>query len=293
MLANMQNIKANTASVAGNALERSFRSYAEGDPREVRSFEQTEAQTKAATASQLRAYWQRFGNASYGELSLLGPVDAAGVQAQLQAKLGDWVAKEAFTPWATAHAEPAAAKLQTVPMVDKANASYSARIAFPMNERNADYPALFAAVQLLSRQGLWERVREKEGLSYGVGATLAAPWEGDAASITIGASFAPQNAAKLKTVIREVLVTKREQGFGALELGFAKSAIASRRAEWMAQPTNAVANMAFNLRYDRPLDSYAQLGASFAALDTTAVNAALKKYLNPDAMVEVLAGSFE
>ena len=42
-------------------------------------------------------------------------------------------------------------------------------------------------------QGLWERVREKEGLSYGVGASLAAPWDGNAGAININASFAPQN----------------------------------------------------------------------------------------------------
>ena len=293
MLANMQGIKANTASVAGNALERSFRSYPEGDPREVRTHAQTEALMKSATATQLRTYWQRFGNASYGELSLIGPVEASDVRAQLQARLGDWAAREKYEPWVSTHAEPKADKLQTIGMTDKANASYSARIALPMNERDAEYPALFAAVQLLSRQGLWERVREKEGLSYGVGASLGAPWEGNAGAINIGASFAPQNAGKLKTVIREVLVTRREQGFNALEVSLAKSAIASRRAEWLAQPANAAANMAFNLRYERPFDSYTLQTAAYERLDTAAVNAALKKYLNPDALVEVLVGSFE
>ena len=293
MLATMQNIKAGTVSVAGNALDRSFKAYPLGDPRETRTLEQTEAQMKAASAAQLRAYWQRFGSASHGELTLVGPADAAALRAQLQASLAGWAAREKHEPWASVHTEPAGPKMQILPMADKANASYSARIGLPFNERDADYPALFAAVQLLARQGLWERVREKEGLSYGVGASLTAPWDGNAGAININASFAPQNRSKLANTIREVLVARRDEGFGALEVGFAKSAIVARRGEWLAQPANTAANLAFNLRYDRAFDSYGVQTSLYEKLDTPAVNAALKKYLNPDQLVEVMAGTFE
>ena len=293
MLAAMQNIKAGTVSVAGNALERSFKAYSAGDPRETRTLEQTEAQMKTASATQLRAYWQRFGSASHGELTLVGPADAPALRAQLQASFAGWAAREKHEPWASVHTEPAGPKVQILPMADKANASYSARIGLPFNERDQDYPALFAAVQLLARQGLWERVREKEGLSYGVGASLTAPWDGNAGAININASFAPQNRARLTTTIREVLVAKRDEGFGALEVGFAKSAIVARRGEWLSQPANTAANLAFNLRYDRAFDSYGAQTGLYEKLDTSAVNAALKKYLNPDQLVEVMAGSFE
>ncbi len=293
MLAAMQNIKAGTVNVAGNALERSFKAYPAGDPRETRTLEQSEAQMKAATVAQLRAFWQRFGSASHGELTLVGPADEPALRAQLQGRFAGWAAREKHEPWASAHTEPVGPKTQVLPMADKANASYSARIGLPFNERDADYPALFAAVQLLSRQGLWERVREKEGLSYGVGASLTAPWDGNAGAINITASFAPQNRVKLSSTIREVLVAKREQGFGALEVGFARSAIVARRGEWLAQPANTAANLAFNLRYDRPFDSYAAQTGLYEKLDTPAVNAALKKYLNPEQLVEVMAGTFE
>ena len=293
MLAAMQNIKAGTVSVAGNALERSFKAYPVGDPRETRTLEQSEAQMKAASATELRAYWQRFGSASHGELTLVGPADAPALRAQLQASFAGWAAREKHEPWASVHTEPAGPRMQILPMADKANASYSARIGLAFNERDADYPALFAAVQLLARQGLWERVREKEGLSYGVGASLAAPWDGNAGAININASFAPQNRVKLASTIREVLVAKRDEGFGALDVGFAKSAIVARRGEWLAQPANTAANLAFNLRYDRAFDSYGAQTGLYEKLDTSAVNAALKKYLNPDQLVEVMAGSFE
>jgi zinc protease len=295
MLASMQNIKANTVSIAGNALERNYRPkslYSQGDPREIRSFEESEAQIRQAKADDLRSYWQRFGSAQVGELVLLGPVALAPVQAQMQALWGDWASSEKHVPWAASYAAPQADKTITVPMADKANASYIGRIALAMNDNDPDYPALFTAVQLLSRQGLWERVREKEGLSYGVGANLSVPTEGNAAAIDINASFAPANLARLRTAIREVLTDRRDKGFSALEVNLAKSAIVNRRTEQRVQPANAVGSIANNLRYDRPLDYAAKFDIAYQQLDAAAVNTALKKYLDPERLWEVVAGSF-
>jgi zinc protease len=296
MLATIQNIKADTNSIASNTLERSYRPkslYSDGDPREVREHAQSEALIRQASTEELRAYWQRFGSAQVGELVLLGPVALAPVQAQLQTLWGEWASKEKHTPWVAEHAQPQTEKSTTITVADKANASYLGRIAVAMNETDPEYPALFLGVQILSRQGLWQRVREKEGLSYGVSSSLNAPIEGNAASIDISASFAPQNAAKLRATIREVLVEKREQGFSSFEVGSAKSAIVARRAELRAQPANAIAGIASNLRYGRPLDYATRFDKAYEALDTAAINAALKKHLDPDRLWEVVAGSLK
>ncbi len=295
MLATVQNIKADTGSVASNTLDRSYRPkslYTDGDPREVREFAQSEALIRQASTDALRAYWQRFGSAQVGELVLMGPVALAPVQAQLQTLWGDWTSKEKHTPWVTEHAQPQVDKSTTIAPADKANASYLGRIAVAINETDPEFPALYLGVQILSRQGLWQRVREKEGLSYGVASNLNAPIEGTAGSIDISASFAPHNAAKLRATIREVLVEKREQGFSGLEVGFAKSAIVSRRTELRAQPANSVGGIANNLRYGKSLDYATRFDKAYEALDAAAINAALKKYLDPDRLWDVVAGTF-
>lgn len=295
MLAGVQNIKADTASLAANALDRSFRPkslYGDGDPREVRAFDETESLIRQADAQALRAHWQRFASAQVGELVLMGPLALAPVQAQLQTLWGDWASQEPHAPWVAEYAQPQTDQASTLPVADKANASYLGRISVAMNQDDPDYPALFLGVQILSRQGLWQRIREKEGLSYGVASNLNAPVLGNSAAIDITASFAPQNAARLRAVIREVLLEKREQGFSSLEVGFAKSAIASRRAELRAQSANTVAEIANNLRFDRPLDFGARFDNAYRQLDAATINAALKKHLSPDRLWEVVAGSF-
>jgi zinc protease len=293
MLANLQPIRTNPNNIAGNLLERNHRShYAAGDPREVRLLEDTERQMREATAAQLRAYWQRFGGAQHGEMVFAGPIELAAVQTQLQSLWGDWASKEAHVPWEGAHAAPVGEAFIKLQVPEKANATYTARIAFPFNQQHPDFAPLLAGVEIMSRLGLFDRIREKEGISYGVSSALDAPWYGDAGSININASFAPQNLERLRTAVREVLQQTRDNGYNFLIVSGAKSAILARRKDRLTQPANAIDTIAFNLREGRAFDANQEFDARYEKLDSTAVNAALKKYLDLSLLREVVAGSF-
>lgn len=296
--ASLEGIKSAPAAIASNALERSYRPksfYPEGDPREIRTFDEAQAQTRAVTAADLKTYWQRFGSARTGELVLLGPVELASVQAQLQALWGNWTSTEPHTPWILLNPPLSvenAPKSLSISIADKANADYSGRLAVRMNGNDADFPALFIAVQLLGSQGLNKRIREKDGLSYSVGASLTVPAVGEAATIGISASFAPANLAKLRSAVREVLVEKRASGFSAQDVNFAKSALISQRVQARAVPANTVDAIAYNLRFNFPLDYQGKLDSAYQLLDAAAVNAALKKHLDPAQLWDAAAGSF-
>ncbi len=293
MIAAYQPIKSNPNNVAGNLLERNHRAqYKSGDPREVRLIDETERQTREATAAQLKAYWQRFAGAQYGEFVLSGPLELGAVQAQLQSLWGDWASKEPHARWTSEHAAPIGEAFSKLQVAEKANATYSARIAFPLDQRHPDFAPLLAGMEMMSRLGLFQRVREQEGISYGVSSSLDAPWDGNAASININASFAPQNLDRLRTAIKEVLQQTREKGYSFIEVGFAKSAIQARRKDRLTQPANAIDTIAFNLREDRALDANKEFDERYEKLDSAAVNAALKKYLDVSLLREVVAGTF-
>ena len=211
----------------------------------------------------------------------------------MQRLWGEWASAEPYQAWTNAYAPPAPVPTQVVRMGDKANASYDGRIAFAMNESSPDFAALSVATQLVSRQSLWARVREKDGLSYGVSATLNVPWAGSEAFINIAASFAPANREKLVAGVREALLQARERGFGDAQIQLMKSGIASRRQEFIAQPVNAAGNLAIQMRLGRPLDFYGGLTEKIQSVDAHAVNAVLKKYLDLAELRDVLAGSFD
>ena len=286
-------LKTNPNNVAGNLLERNHRAhYKAGDPREVRLLDESERQMRAATAAQLAAYWKRFGSAQHGEFVLAGPIDLAPVQAQLQALWADWSSSEPYVPWRGEHAAPTGEAFSKLQVAEKANATYIARIAFPFDQRHPDFAPLLAGVEIMSRLGLFDRIREKEGLSYGVGSSLDAPWYGNAASININASLAPQNLDRLRTAVREVLEQTRDKGYSFLEVGLAKSAILARRKDRLTQPANAIDTIAFNLREGRDFDANKEFDERYEKLNASSVNAALKKYLDVSLLREVAAGSF-
>ncbi len=293
MVANLQPIKTNPNNIAGNLLERNHRAqYTAGDPREVRPLEDTERQTREATAALLKAYWQRFGGAQFGEFVLAGPIDLAPVQAQLQSLWADWASKEPHTPWSGAHAVPVGEAFSKLQVPEKANATYTARIAFPLDQRHPDFAPLLAGMEMMSRLGLFQRIREQEGISYGVSSWLDAPWYGNAAAININASFAPQNLDRLRTAVREVLAQTRDKGYSFIEVGLAKSGIQARRKDRLTQPANAIDTIAFNLREGRAFDANLEFDAKYEKLDSASVNAALKKYLDVALLREVVAGTF-
>jgi zinc protease len=295
-LAQLQSGRSSTGAVAANNLALSTRTlYPEGDPREVRSLEQSEKLLRAATVQAVRAHWQKFGSAQVGEFVLSGPVDKAALQAQLQQLWGNWTSAEPHQPWVSqfdAEAERKAPVFASLRVDGKANASYAAQIGFAMHQRHPDYPALAIATQLLSRQSLWQRVREKEGLSYGVGASLSAPWEGDAGGISISASFAPENLPRLREAVRSELQTTVNKGFDTAQIDSAIQTMLSNRQQWLSQAANAVTHIAFNLRHQRPMDSYDQFTQAFKQLQPAQVNLVLQKYLRIDDLREVAAGSF-
>lgn len=291
--------QSDTAALAANTLQRALSQYPPGDPRETRTLQETEGLLKAATISQLRAFWQRFGGARHGELALVGPVDARNVQELVQQALGDWTSAEPHRPWRFEYPPEVKAQWKEVVVPEKANASYTARVPLAMNEESPDYPALFAAVQLLGgRAGtaLWKRVREQEGLSYGVGSSLFVPSspraEGNAGAINVSASFAPENRDRLRAVIRDELQQRVRTGFSSLEVGFARRAIVSGRADWLAQPANLASLLANNARWGRDMAWYARQTQAYEQLDAQAVNAALAKYLDLERLTEVAAGTF-
>ncbi|MCG2594460.1 insulinase family protein [Ramlibacter sp. XY19] len=287
-------------ALASTSLQRVFSTYPEGDPREARTLQRTADLLQAATPAQLRAFWQRFGGAGLGEIAVVGPVDPQAVRAALQQAFGDWRSAEPRQPWIFEYPAQVKDRWQQVMVPDKANATYTARIPLAMTEESPDFPALSAAVQLLGgRPGgtaLWKRVREQEGLSYGVGSSLFVPAsaraEGTAAAININASFAPQNRDRLREVIRDELQQRAKNGFSALEVSFARRAIVSARADWLAQPANLAGLLASNLRWDRDMAWYGRMTEAYEKLDTQAVNSALARYLDVERLTEVAAGTF-
>ena len=110
---------------------------------------------------------------------------------------------------------------------DKANAVMIARLNLPIRDDHPDYPALTLANYMLGggflNSRLATRIRQKEGISYGVQSGLSASALDIDGSFLTFAIYNPQNSARLLAAYREELGKMLGEGFTEAELKDARN----------------------------------------------------------------------
>jgi zinc protease len=282
-------------AVARNALARLGNPYRRGDVRYARTFDEIVEDVNRLTIEDVRAFHQRFYGAAKGEFAAVGDMDAPQVRAALQSGVGDWAAGAPFTrvPQPLVAVKPEHLTLVTP---DKQNATMVTRLAVALNDTDVDYPALSMANHLLgagTSSRLWKRIRETEGLSYGVGSNIEwnniernSPWQ----AIAI---FAPQNRAKVEAAFREEVARALRDGFTPQELDEGKVSLLSFRRLSRAQDAGLAQALVNNIYLERTFALSGRVDAALGALTLEQVNAALRKYITPDGFVSAYAGDFK
>jgi zinc protease len=282
------------AAMASNALTRHLVRYPDEDPRSALSLPEWQDLAKAATRERMEAFYRQFAGASDSELAMVGPIDAAQVTEQLRAAFDDWRSLQDYRRIERPMQTVPATRL-VIEMPDKANAYYTAAMPLPLNQDDPDVAALSAAVHLLGgRAGtrLWNRLREQEGISYGVYATMNVGMRDRNGSIGISGSLAPENRERFETAVREELDKALKDGFSAAEVEFAQQSILRSRRQYITQEGAVADLLAGNLYWGRTLERREQRDREYAGLTAEQVNAALRKYLDPAKFSAAIAGDF-
>ncbi len=281
--------------VAQNAVARLGNTYPRGDVRHARTFEEMVEDVNAVSVDKLRAFHARFYGASNAEFAAVGDMDAAAVEAALQAAFGGWASPAPFArvPQPLLPVKPDRLLLLTP---DKQNAYMLVRLGVPLTDTDADYPALTLANHIFGSGGssrLWKRIREGEGLSYDVRSSVQwnnldanSPWQASAI-------YAPQNRAKVETAFQEETTRALKDGFTAQELAEAKTSVLAFRRLSRAQDAGVAGALANNLYLGRSFAVAAQVDSAIEKLTLEQVNAALRKYLTPERFVSAFAGDFK
>jgi zinc protease len=179
---------------------------------------------------------------------------------------------------------------------DKANAFFLAGQTLELSDNDQDYPALFFASYLLGGSGMssriTDRLRQKEGLSYGAGAGLSVQSLDKYGTWTMNAIYAPQNVERLQRAFREEMDRAIKEGFTMEEINKFRPGYLQARTQTRANDNELVGvlvarrfagrTMAWDEAYEKKIE----------ALTADQVNAALRKYLDPKKIVIVRAGDF-
>ena len=299
-LAGIEQQRKEPEAVVENALARLANAqtpaYPRGDPRYARTFDEIIADVNAVTLEQVRAFHARFYGARVGEFSAVGDFDIAQVQRALQDAFADWNASGEPYARVPRPLKPLPAERLLLPTPDKQNATLLARLGVPLTDNDADYPALVMANHLLGGGGtsrLWKRVRETEGLSYDVGSHIAWGSLEPNSEWTANAIFAPQNRARVEAAFREELARALKDGFSAQELADGVRGVINLRRLARSQDATVAQGLANNEFLGRSFKRSEEVDRALQALTLAQVNAAMRKYIRPDAIATGVAGDFK
>ena len=286
--------RADPESVGERALERLGNPYPVGDVRYEPTLDEEIKLIGTTGVDDVKRFYERFTGGAHAELAIVGDFDPAAVKAQLDTLFGSWKSPAPFerVPEPLV-AKPA--KTVTLETADKANAALFGELALPLNDESADYPAMAVASYVLGDTGssrLWKRIREKEGLSYGVYAWIQPSSFEPNTPLMIEAIFAPENRERLAKALAEELSGAVTNGFTAAEVEVAKNSLLKRRQLQRTQDASLAAALVQQAYRGRTFAFAGKVDAAIAALTAADVNAALRKYVKPDAFALVYAGDF-
>jgi zinc protease len=296
VLADLEQKKDDPNALAFIGLQKALNTWPRGHPFAVLTLDESIAELNGAKLDELKAFHARFYGAQAGFAAVVGDFDPSQVKAQLSSKLGAFAAKTPYERIPRPHVKVEPKNLTQV-TPDKAMACFVTGTTLPLRETDADFPALVLADAMLGGGFLNgrvpQRLREKEGLSYGAGTFLrAGPFEDNGAVVGYAIS-APENAPKVEQGFREELELAVQKGFTDAELQLARKGLLQTREQGRASDERVAEQLADQLETGRTFDFDQRFDDAVRALSVKDVNAALQRHVDPSRFTVVKVGDFK
>lgn len=283
--------------LASNLLSRSLSDYPKGDVRYARTMEETLEELEGLTLDQVKQVYQNQLSSAVGQIAIVGDFEPQDALPAIAGILKDWKSEVPYNAVEReAKADVVGSKTDIV-TPDKANAVFLAGLAFALSDESPETPALqlgnfiLGGGTLSSRLG--DRIRQKEGLSYGVTSAVAIPSRGNDARFTINAITNPDNMEAVEKAAMEELNRFIADGPTEKELEDAKKAWLEAQKVSRTGDGAIAGLLSSNLFLDRSCEFVKEREAAIERLTVADIQAAFKKYVDPAKLVIIRAGDFK
>ncbi len=283
--------------LARDAVRKHFRTYPEGDPRNALTTAEFIGLLKSANKKDAFSWYSDVFSTEHGAVAIVGDFDAKAVRAALEKTIGQKKSQGKANAYSHYEAQFKAvpAKRIVIDTPQKENATIFARIDFKGELFSEDAPAYEVANWILGggtsiSNRLINRLRQKEGLSYSVYSQALLPAFGDRASWVGFAIVAPQNLAKAEKGMKEEIKRALDKGFTKKEVEEAVTGLLQHRAVNRSQDAYLASSWITYMLKDKDFLESKAYEDRLRSLDVKAVNAALRKMIDPEAITYVLAG---
>jgi zinc protease len=245
----------------------------------------------------VKKYYADFYGANNSLSAFVGEIDKKQVTDFLQNSFGKWNSKAPYKPVEPKYFD-IPGTIESISTPDKTNAALAGIINLNISEKNADYPAVFMANELLGggaflSSRIPQRLRENEGMSYGAGTFMNAEYKYNVGYWGLYAAYNPIYKGRLDSALHQEIDKAIAGGFTEDEL---KNSVKS----WLEQNKTSLGDNGFlaglmrgYLRDERNLDDFTSFESKVKSLNTDAVNAALRKYFDKSKLILIFSGDFK
>jgi zinc protease len=280
----------NTEGRAGEAFGRAV--YPEGNPNRPHTIAEYLAAAKAATLDETRAFIAKYYGPAHLTLVLVGDVSAPVTEAEVARSFAGWTGGQDYIRPTTPGVSPGPRDI-AVPLAGKPSVTVMLGQATGLRYRDPDALALRVGTAVFGH-GFTGRlmgiVRDKEGLTYNIGAGMAddsiafGDWE-------ISASFAPTLLDKGIASTRRELERWWSEGITDAELADRKQGMVGGYFVGLSTTGGVASTILTSIQRGYGLTWLDEYPEAVKALTRSEVNRAIRTHLDPATMILVKAGS--
>ncbi len=287
--------KSEPQNLASIEMGRIMNPKAKGHIQYTQTVEENLEETRSVKLDDVKAFYNNYYNAANATVAIIGEFDETIATTELNTTFGNWVSKETYIRIPDVNTDnPAQNKSILVP--DKANAFFLASLNIKMKDNSPDYPAMVMGNYMMGggflSSRLATRIRQKEGISYGVGSNFNARPLDEKGSFGSFAIYNPMNVEKLEKAYKEELEKVVKDGFTEEELKNAKTGLLQSYQVNRAQDRSLASTLNNNLFLNRTLQFNVDLEKAIEKLTVAQINDVMKKYLDINKITIVKAGDW-
>lgn len=291
MASELQMTLEDTNTQAGVAFSQA--SYPAGHPNRRASVADLIGEIESAKLAEVKAFHKAEYSATGMKLVIVGDADSAAVKADVEKHFGGWMAERIKRP--TPVKAVAKASEKTVNMPDKTSVSVLIGQPSGLRVSDEDWLALRLGTDILGR-GFTGRligtIRDREGLTYGIGASTAGDTFADGVWV-VKATFSPALLQRGIDSTKREIAAWHKAGITAAELAYRKSAAAGQFAVEMETTEGLAEQLLRCVERGFPISWLDEYPGKIRALTLEQVNGAIQKILDPEKMITVKAGTLK
>ncbi len=278
----------------GQRADEAFKQavYVEGHPNRSAPADVMMAAARTATVAQVRDFHARHYGSGHLTLVLVGDLDVEGIKREVANAFDGWQGGVAY-PAPAATRSAAQGGERRVELAGKTSVNVQLGQATGLRRNDADALALAVGTAILGTGftgRLMKQVRDQEGLTYGIGAShrndsfVDGDWG-------IGATFAPELLEKGIASTRRELQSWWSQGVTEQELAARKRNMIGGYQVGLSTTSGIASTILGTVQSGRELTWLDEYPRAVDALTLEQVNGSIRKYLDPEKMVLVMAGT--